>query len=32
MNKRLTKIAFYFGFWFYGFRPAESAVFGGVLT
>jgi len=32
MNKTLAKIAVYFGFWFYGFRLAESAVFGGVLT
>jgi len=31
MNKTLAKIAFNFSFWFYGFRRAESAAFGGVL-
>lgn len=31
MYKTLTKIAFYFNFWFFGFRLAEGAIFGDVL-
>jgi len=32
MHKTLTKIAFWFSFYFYGFRLAESAVLGDVLS
>jgi len=32
MIKTLLKTVFYFWFFFYGFRPAESTVFSGVLT